>query len=189
MNKSTQPPLLKGETILITGPARSGKSEWAERLAHESQRQVMYCATAIENANDAEWTARIATHRIRRPATWQTVCVPIELATTLADYRNAQYCLLIDSLGTWTANLIELNETQWQLQVTQLFEQLKNHPALIIFVAEETGWGVIPAYPIGRLFRDRLGELIRRLGGQCDATYLVTGGYALELNRFGVRIE
>ena len=204
MNKSSQPtvfkeekkspPLKKGgwgdfSTVLVTGPALSGKSEWAERLAHESQRQVIYCATALENADDAEWTARIAAHRTRRPATWETVCAPIELSATLAAYQNAQYCLLVDSLGTWTANLIELNDADWQFQVTQLFEQLKTHPALIIFVAEETGWGVIPAYPMGRLFRDRLGGLIRHLGGQCAATYLVTGGYALELNRFGVRIE
>jgi adenosylcobinamide kinase / adenosylcobinamide-phosphate guanylyltransferase len=178
----------KKSPILITGPARSGKSAWAERLAQESQRQVIYCATALENADDFEWTARIAAHRARRPATWQTICAPLDLSAPLAAYQNAQYCLLIDSLGTWTANLIEVNETQWHFQVTQLLEHLKNNPALIIFVAEETGWGVIPAYPIGRLFRDRLGELIQHLSGHCAATYLVTGGYALELNRYGIRI-
>jgi adenosylcobinamide kinase/adenosylcobinamide-phosphate guanylyltransferase len=26
----------------------------------------------------------------------------------------------------------------------------------VILVAEETGWGVVPAYPLGRTFRDRL---------------------------------
>lgn len=178
----------KNTPILITGPARSGKSEWAERLAHESQRQVIYVATAIANSDDAEWTARIAAHRLRRPITWETICAPIELSATLAAYQNTQYCLLVDSLGTWTANLIETDEAHWQLQVTQLLTQLNNHPALIIIVAEETGWGVVPEYPLGRQFRDRLGGLIRHLSGHCATTYLVTGGYALELNRLGVRI-
>jgi adenosylcobinamide kinase (EC 2.7.1.156) len=65
-------------TLLVTGPARSGKSEWAERLAHESERSVIYIATAREDPDDADWMARIAAHRRRRPAHWSTLCVPTE---------------------------------------------------------------------------------------------------------------
>jgi len=32
-----------------------------------------------------------------------------------------------------------------------------------VILVGETGWGVVPAYPIGRTFRDRLGSLVRRL--------------------------
>jgi adenosylcobinamide kinase/adenosylcobinamide-phosphate guanylyltransferase len=53
-------------------------------------------------------------------------------------------------------------------------------------VGEETGWGVVPAYPLGRTFRDRLGGLIRRLGSVADTVYLVTGGHALNLSQLGV---
>jgi adenosylcobinamide kinase/adenosylcobinamide-phosphate guanylyltransferase len=67
---------------------------------------------------------------------------------------------------------------------------LEQRPAApVILVAEETGWGVIPAYPIGRLFRDRLGGLVRRLGPRCSSTYLVAGGHALDLRRLGVPID
>lgn len=52
----------------------------------------------------------------------------------------------------------------------------------VIFVAEETGWGVVPAYPLGRTFRDRLGDLVRRLGAIANPVYLVTGGHALNLS-------
>ena len=55
----------------------------------------------------------------------------------------------------------------------------------LVFVAEETGWGVIPAYPLGRLFRDRLGSLIRQLGAICQPVYLVTGGHVLNLSVLG----
>ncbi|NJL69467.1 MAG: bifunctional adenosylcobinamide kinase/adenosylcobinamide-phosphate guanylyltransferase, partial [Microcoleus sp. SM1_3_4] len=36
----------------------------------------------------------------------------------------------------------------------------------------------VPAYPAGRLFRDRLGNLIRQISAIADTVYLATGGYA-----------
>ena len=175
--------------ILVTGPARSGKSEWAERLARESGRAVVYLATAREDPQDADWSARIQAHRERRPPDWETLCAPTELETAIESLATSQFCLLVDSLGTWVANLIELGDREWQGRVERLLGVLENHSALIILVAEETGWGVIPAYPIGRLFRDRLGALVRRLGPRCAATYLATGGHVLDLRRLGVPID
>jgi adenosylcobinamide kinase/adenosylcobinamide-phosphate guanylyltransferase len=67
-----------------------------------------------------------------------------------------------------------------------LLEILPLVAADVIFVAEETGWGVVPAYPIGRKFRDRLGSLVRKLGTICHPVYLVTGGHALNLSILGV---
>ena len=52
-------------------------------------------------------------------------------------------------------------------------------------MAEETGWGVVPAYSTGRLFRDRLGNLVRRLGAIANPVYLVTGGHVLNLSTLG----
>jgi adenosylcobinamide kinase/adenosylcobinamide-phosphate guanylyltransferase len=39
--------------ILVTGPARSGKSEWAETLAAQADRAIVYVATAQIYPNDA----------------------------------------------------------------------------------------------------------------------------------------
>ena len=44
---------------------------------------------------------------------------------------------------------------------------------------------MVPAYPLGRTFRDRLGYLVRRIGAISTQVYLVTGGYALDLKRLG----
>jgi len=170
---------------LVTGPARSGKSEWAERLAAASGRPVIYVATAREDPNDPDWMARIAAHRRRRPADWETRCAPIDLSETLAEADDADRCLLVDSLGTWVANCLDVDALGWRALVDNLLERLEAMSADCILVAEETAWGVIPAYPIGRQFRDRLGGLIRRLGPCCEAVYLVTGGHALDLRRLG----
>ena len=56
-------------------------------------------------------------------------------------------------------------------------------------MAEETGWSVVPAYPLGRLFRDRMGTLTRQIGAISTAVYLVTGGYALNLTQLGQPID
>jgi adenosylcobinamide kinase/adenosylcobinamide-phosphate guanylyltransferase len=173
-----------GKVILVTGPARSGKSEWAEILAMQSGKAVVYIATATQNSADAEWNQRIAQHQKRRLEDWVTLEVPIELSATLAD-AQPNICLLVDSLGTWVANLLSQEDAIWENTVTELLETVDLVAADMIFVAEETGWGVVPAYPVGRNFRDRLGSLIRQLGTVCEAVYLVTGGHVLNLSVLG----
>jgi adenosylcobinamide kinase/adenosylcobinamide-phosphate guanylyltransferase len=174
--------------ILVTGPSRSGKSEWAEHLAEAIAQQktlaVVYVATSQEDANDPEWQARLDKHRDRRPNHWQTLAVPSELSLAITQNPSTN-CLLIDSLGTWVANLLSQDEDQWQLIQEELLENLQNTSQNIILVAEETGWGVVPAYPIGRQFRDRLGNLTREIGAIADKVYLVTGGYVLDLTQLG----
>lgn len=178
--------------ILVTGPSRSGKSEWAEQLAEDIAQQktlsVIYVATSQEDPNDAEWQARLEKHRDRRPVYWQTLTVPTELNLAIAQ-NHSQTCLLVDSLGTWVANLLSQDENQWQLTQQELLTTLQKSSRNTIFVAEETGWGVVPAYPMGRQFRDRLGHLTRQIGAIADKVYLVTGGYVLDLTELGKPLQ
>ncbi|AFZ19190.1 bifunctional adenosylcobinamide kinase/adenosylcobinamide-phosphate guanylyltransferase [Allocoleopsis franciscana] len=177
------------QIILVTGPARSGKSEWAEDLARQTAQSVIYVATAIANPDDVEWLTRIETHQQRRPVEWTTQLVPVELAATIRDYGDSGCCLLVDSLGTWVANLLEQDEADWEKTLQDLLNSLVQTTGYVIFVAEETGWGVVPAYPIGRLFRDRLGELVRKIGIIANTVYLVTGGHVLNLSALGSPLQ
>lgn len=179
----TQTTLGPQALVIVTGPARSGKSEWAEGLAATWQ-SVIYVATSQADPDDQEWQARLDLHRQRRPAQWQLQEVPVDLAGAIAQ-GPAGACLLIDSLGTWLANLLEQDETQWQSTLADLCAAIAARQSAVIIVAEETGWGVVPAYPVGRLFRDRLGTAVRSLSAIADAVYLVTGGYALNLTQLG----
>jgi adenosylcobinamide kinase / adenosylcobinamide-phosphate guanylyltransferase len=175
---------MTGKTILVTGAARSGKSEWAERLAVQHGGRVVYVATAKIDPTDTEWQARIGQHRQRRPLDWQVLEGAEDLVGIVINARPG-HCLLIDSLGTWVANFLEDSEAVWLDVEAQLLESLKNPPALTILVAEETGWGVVPAYALGRLFRDRLGSLTRKVGAIANPVYLVTAGHALNLSQLG----
>ncbi|MDG2992234.1 bifunctional adenosylcobinamide kinase/adenosylcobinamide-phosphate guanylyltransferase [Candidatus Synechococcus calcipolaris G9] len=178
-------PTQAGLKTLVTGPARSGKSEWAESLASHTQQSVCYVATAIAHPQDREWQDRIRQHQMRRPPDWRLVEVPYDLSQSLRDNSGVQTCLLIDSLGTWVANTLESSASAWQGQMAELKNTVKTLPGTVIFVAEETSWGVIPAYASGRLFRDRLGGLIQHLSREMDQVFLVAGGYALPLHQLG----
>ena len=179
-------------TLLVTGPSRSGKSEWAEqlaeRLSEDGRQQVVYIATAQIDPSDLAWQARIDLHQKRRPAHWQCQEVPVALAEAIAAH-SARHCLLIDSLGTWLANLIDQSAEEWDLLQSQFLQCLCETEATIIVVAEETGWGVVPAYETGRVFRDRLGALSRKVGAIAAETYLVTCGYALPLSKIAQPIS
>ncbi len=148
---------------------------------------MVYVATSSGHDQDLEWQERLRSHRNRRPQTWQTLEIPIALSRTL-EQATAETCLLIDSLGTWLANVLDQDNETWQATLQTLVHSLKHSPATVIIVAEETGWGIIPAYPSGRLFRDRLGSTIRQIGTVADAVYLVGAGYALNLKVLGTPI-
>ena len=175
---------MRGMVTVVTGPTRSGKSEWAEQLAAQSEKRVIYVATSLENPDDLEWQGRIQQHQVRRPESWITKHCPDDLAAVLRSASDSQ-CLLVDSLGAWVANHLECSDEEWQMLSLEAEQALSQSIAQVIFVAEETGWGVVPAYPLGRKFRDRLGALTRQLTLISDEAYLVCAGLAINLKQIG----
>jgi adenosylcobinamide kinase/adenosylcobinamide-phosphate guanylyltransferase len=176
--------LVKSQLILVAGPAGSGKSELAESLAAKCDGPVVYVATANCDPEDAEWQQKLLRHQQRRPSDWQTQEVPILLPQVLMETTAG--CLLVDSLGTWVANLLEQPESVWQETLKDLQQSLTLRQTNVIMVAEEVGWGVVPAYPLGRLFRDRLGQTTRLVGGLADQVYLVAAGCVVNLKDVGL---
>lgn len=175
------------QVVLVTGAARSGKSEWAETLAHNSNKSVTYVATAMMTPEDREWQQRILQHQKRRPSSWQTIAEPRNLTEVIQ--AQSDRCLLVDSVGSWVANWLDVEDTVWEQTTNELLACLREVRSSVIFVAEETGWGVIPAYASGRLFRDRLGHLTRQIGTVAHTTYLVTGGHVLDLSVLGTPLD
>ena len=172
--------------ILVTGASSSGKSEFAEALAAKTDKSVIYLATATRNQSDREWQSKILEHQQRRPAGWKTVETSTEIELELYIERALKSeCLLIDSLGTWAGNYLELDRVEWQQKCDRLLLSLQASSAEIILVGEETGWGIVPVYASGRLFRDRLGDLSRKIANVVDVTYLVAGGHILNLSLIG----
>ncbi|MFO7629797.1 MAG: bifunctional adenosylcobinamide kinase/adenosylcobinamide-phosphate guanylyltransferase [Prochlorococcaceae cyanobacterium] len=169
-----------GSLTLVCGPSRGGKSRWAEHLADRSPLRVHYLATAADHPNDPSWQARIALHRQRRPQEWILHSPGPALAESLEQFGPSDL-LLVDALGTWLALHLALDAASWQQCQMHFLTALQSCQAAVILVAEETGWGVVPATAIGGLFRDRMGALLDRLHRCCDASWLVLHGRAINL--------
>ncbi|EDY39814.1 hypothetical protein CPCC7001_2695 [Cyanobium sp. PCC 7001] len=165
---------------LVTGPARSGKSRWAEHLASAHPGPVLYLATADTRQQDPAWQARLQVHRLRRPPSWRVLEVQAALAQTLRHLDPAELAL-VDALGTWVAWGLDQSDDQWLRSSEELCAALAACPGRVIVVSEQTGWGVVPATAIGGRFRDRLGALEQRLAPLCQRCWLVVAGRALDL--------
>lgn len=165
---------------LVSGPARSGKSRWAEHLAKVSGRPVIYLATGPLLPDDSAWQERLERHRRRRPPGWECREVGGALASAL-DALHPDQLALVDSLGTWVAAHLESTEAAWQLILGTLSAAIEHCPASLVLVGEEAGWGVVPPTAAGGLFRDRLGALQQLLMQRCDSAWLVLQGRAIDL--------
>ena len=53
----------------------------------------------------------------------------------------------------------------------------------LLIVTNEVGLGIVPAYPLGRLYRDTLGYLNQRLAQAADRVYLMVAGMSVDLKR------
>lgn len=161
---------------LVLGGARSGKSEYAERLARASDGPVTYVATASVGG-DGDFDERVRLHRERRPAEWATE----EPGRGLLKYLEAERSratLLIDSLGTWVASL-----DGFDADADRLCRALAGRCGPSIVVSEEVGLGVHPSTEVGGRFRDALGMVNQAVALIADDVYLVVAGRVLPLGR------
>lgn len=172
---------------LVSGPAASGKSRWAEHLAQSSGLPVLVLATGPNLPDDPSWQRRVERHRQRRPAAWRTLEVGGGLSAALAALQPGELAL-VDSLGTWVAAHLESDAPAWHREVDTLLTTLRGVSASVVLVSEETGWGVVPVTAAGGRFRDRLGELQQGLTPHCDAAWLVTQGRAIDLTSLSLLV-
>ncbi|HEY7666354.1 MAG TPA: bifunctional adenosylcobinamide kinase/adenosylcobinamide-phosphate guanylyltransferase [Xanthobacteraceae bacterium] len=160
---------------LVLGGARSGKSRYAESLITARAPPWIYVATA--EPGDDEMAQRIAAHRARRNAGWQTIEAPHDLAGALAG-ADARANLLVDCLTLWLSNRM-LGEADLDAQVGRLEEVLARRGGTTVLVSNEVGSGIVPDSPLGRRFRDAQGNLNQRLAARCDRVVLVVAGLPL----------
>ncbi len=167
---------------LILGGVRSGKSRHAQQLASDSGLAVIYIATAM-NSDDVDMQARIAAHRQHRPAHWQLVEEPLQLAAVLRQHASRQHCLLVECLTLWLTNLLIIDNDTHRLEreCAALLAVLPTLPGRIILVGNETGLGIIPDNPLARRFGDTAGLLHQQLAALCDQVILTVAGIAMRV--------
>jgi adenosylcobinamide kinase/adenosylcobinamide-phosphate guanylyltransferase len=164
--------------------------------------------SAGSGGDDPDWAARVAVHRARRPAWWRTA-ETTDLAGLLGGTGSGAGgtggasgtggaggvggtggALLIDGIGTWLAAV--LDECGWDLRddaargklaarQAELVSAWRQARGYVVAVSDETGLGVVPATPAGRLFRDELGRLNQALAAESEEAELIVAGRVLPL--------
>lgn len=165
-----------GRVTLVLGGARSGKSRYAEGLVANDTTPWSYIATA--QALDVEMHERIGRHVARRGDEWATIEAPIELAAAVRQAGDGP--VLIDCLTLWLSNLI-LGEYDIDESVNDLEVALGRRRAATVLVANEVGFGIVPADALARRFRDEAGRLNQRIAACADQVVLVVAGLPIHL--------
>jgi adenosyl cobinamide kinase/adenosyl cobinamide phosphate guanylyltransferase len=164
---------------LLLGGARSGKSALAQRLAGRWDGPVTVVATG--QARDAEMAERIARHRAARPAGWDTVEEPLELAAALAAAGDA--FVVVDCLTLWVSNLLEqgLDDAGVEARARAAAAVAAARPAPTVAVSNEVGSGIVPPDPLSRRYRDLLGQVNAAWAAAAEQALLLVAGRALVL--------
>lgn len=167
--------------VLVLGGARSGKSTFAE-ASLAGRDDVDYLATSATAPHDAEWTARVAAHRLRRPAGWRTL-ETLDIPGSLVE--DADRPLLVDCVTVWLARVMDDcgvwddargADAALRDRLDALVSAVAATRRHVLFVSNEVGQGVVPATESGRRFRDEMGALNSRLAAACDAVWFVVAG-------------
>jgi adenosylcobinamide kinase/adenosylcobinamide-phosphate guanylyltransferase len=173
--------------ILILGGARSGKSRYAQELAERLGRKVLYVATA--EALDDEMKARIEAHRRSRPSSWKTVEAASDVAAAIADDVVDADVVIIDCLTLLLSNVadedagVEVWEKRAAEELDRLVALADGAAARFIVVSNEVGLGLVPAYPLGRGFRDVVGWANQMLARRAAEVYFMVAGIPLKLKK------
>lgn len=168
---------------LILGGIRSGKSAFGEGLLPATG--VRYIATAADPATgDPQWSQRIAAHRSRRPAGWQTV----ESADVAGRLRSdPDVATLVDDLGGWVSRQIDdvggWDDDNFDLsdKIAEFVSAIADFTGDLVIISPEVGLSLVAPTPAGRLFQDQLGLLNNAVAATCDRTVLVVAGKVLEI--------
>ncbi len=171
------------DLILILGGARSGKSAYAETWARQHGNRVLVVATA--QAHDDEMRARIAQHRRHRPAHWRTLEAPQEVAEAIQREIGEEDTVIVDCVTLLASNILlglPENCTQEEYgsallnEIEALLHVYAKTEATWLVVSNEVGWGVVPPYRSGRLFRDGLGRANQRLAAMATRVIVMLAG-------------
>ncbi len=165
--------------ILITGGARSGKSEMALKLASVYEEKY-FVATAT--ADDDEMKDRIEKHRASRGSEWIVIEEPLRVDQVIDRESTETNVILLDCVTLLLSNLLGAHgKDGLDDRVHCLCESLNNARGCVIAVTNEVGMGIVPADSDTRFFRDKQGFFNKQLAAIADEVYLTCCGLPLRL--------
>lgn len=185
-----------GRIIYFTGGSRSGKSKFAEQYIFDGgYKDRIYVATAI--VFDDEMRARVKKHREQRGEEWITIEGYKNLTELVKPHLKKGGVILLDCLTNMVTNLMIMEkgydwdhlpdeeivkiENEIQKEVEEFLDFIKTQEQDLIIVSNEIGMGIVPAYALGRHFRDICGKMNQIAAAKADEAYFVVSGIKMKL--------
>ena len=168
------------------GGARSGKSRYAEQAAPRLGRRVLYVATA--QPGDEEMAARIVAHQAARPKDWTTLEAPTGTGRAIMQSGVEPDVVLLDCVTLLASNVVGgLSEGTGEAaavgalnaEIDGLLAAYQACPVPWLVISNEVGLGLVPPYPLGRLYRDALGRANQRLAAAANNVLFMVAGLPL----------
>lgn len=166
--------------ILITGGQRSGKSQYAERMALSLSPNPVYLATS--RILDEEFRQRVERHQERRGPEWTNIEEPLHLSQHPLEGR----VVLVDCLTLWSTNWF-FDHQEWTTdevleQLKQELDELAQIPnATILLVTNEIGLGGTSPNALQRRFTDLLGWTNQHAATLAEEVILMVSGIAVKI--------
>ena len=188
---------MQGKIVLVTGGARSGKSEFAERYVLHYSPKCDYIATA--EILDEEMAERVRLHQARRDQRWVNHEAPYEAQKVMASLGAETKAVLFDCLTVYMCNLLYgKNAPQGGFlerchvvlqQIDELLAAARASGKLVVFVTNEVGSGIIPANKMSREYQDLSGWVNQRVAEAADEVYLCVCGQAVDVKKLAFKFE
>jgi len=175
--------------ILISGGARSGKSNFALKEASKKKGKKAFIATAI--ALDKEMEERIQMHKKERGVEWDTYEEPLNISKVIEKNLKIYEVIVLDCLTLWISNLMmKYKEDKKEIteEIDYFIDFLKNlknidnlNTKFLYIVTNEVGMSIVPENKLARLFRDIVGKTNQKIAEISKQVYIVISAIAWRL--------
>lgn len=174
---------------LVTGGARSGKSNFAEEL-YQGKKDVVYMATS--RVMDREMEERVKLHQETRDNQWRT----FEGSYDLVNAIEGEKYYLLDCITVLSSNIMfditkDKDYIDYKLQkkvedtileeIKKLIEAIGSKDCVLVIVTNEIGYSTVPEHHISRVFRDIQGRINQKIANLSDNVYLVCCGIPVKI--------
>ena len=182
------------QLILVTGGARSGKSQFAESLCKARENATAYIATSIPF--DDELKARVKKHRQMRPSTWETFEVYEDIYKVIPEITQNHQTVILDCVTLMVNNLmfkenldydvltseeIDTLEAQIKEQFVKLIEAVKRTDLYFVIVTNEIGLSPVSGNRLTRIYTDIIGRMNQLIAKSSDEVYFVVSGIPMKI--------
>lgn len=174
------------EIVLVTGGARSGKSDYALDRAEQIDGRKCFVATC--EVLDQEMAERVRKHRLDRDySLWATIEETLAVASVIS--RNEYDVYLLDCLTLWVSNVMADYEQRGAVcgeeaiadEITSIIEKGLKLKGTVIIVSNEVGMGIVPDNALARRYRDLVGLCNRMVAAAAAEVVLVSCGIPLHI--------